>query len=158
MTAVTKVYIQWKTCNPSPYFMTGVTKVYIQWTTCIPSPYFMTGVTKVYIQWTTCNPSPSWAFQRCPQTSASWYWWSWLSAAGPLWSPRAFLQLWLLASRAVSLLPCAGGTLLGLQNMLWGLWTCLLWTVCVTWSVCVTSSVCVSRGQCVFYSVSLSYE
>ena len=42
--------------------------------------------------------------------------------------------------------------------MLWGLWTCLSWTVCVTWSMCVTWSVCVSRGQCVFYSVTLSYE
>ena len=125
------------------------TEVCIQLLNC--DSKIMICVIKVYIQWTTCNPSPSWAFQRCPQTSAWWYWWSWLSAAGPLWSPGAFLQVWLLAAMAVSVLPCAGGTQLGLQNLLWGLWTCLSWSVCVTWSVRV------SRGQCVFHMVSVSH-
>ena len=29
-----------------------------------------------------------------------WHWWNWLTVPGPLWSPRASLQAWLLAARA----------------------------------------------------------
>ena len=36
---------------------------------------------------------------------AWWYWWLWLSAAGYLQSPRAFLQAWLFGVTGVSVLP-----------------------------------------------------
>ena len=60
-----------------------------------------------------------------------WYGWRWLSAPGPLWSSRGFLQAWLLVASAVSMLSCIGGTIaehavgfVGQSHM--GTWLCIV--------------------------------
>ena len=76
---------------------------------------------------------------------AWWHWWIWLSVAGPLWSPRAFLQAWFLRDSVMSVLSSMGGRTAACVCMC----TCVCVCTCVCPHVCVC--VCVRMRTSTFY-------